>query len=163
MKPTFLRRNELVYGVVVGLELVGAAIVDLAVQTGKGAPKHPNTALEIVGLVLALAFFAILRFRNRTVTAFAAVIAAYVIGLPAVPDSIVSTRIYTFIIPVFYAVWLAIRLRRDSKKALAENPPAPKPARPTRERRTRRPEPEPTGPRASARYTPPKAKRTRPR
>ena len=175
LPPSRMRGSEPLYGYVVGLELVVIAILTLAIHGGKGAPKHPQTALQIAGLVASVAYFAVLQRRSRTLTAFAAIVAAFIITLPAVPDALRSTRVFVLAIPLAYGLIITQRQRKATgltMRGTRKNPGAAgraaSPSRgdssaksrpPARGRRAQPAPPAPTGPRASSRYTPPNPKR----
>jgi hypothetical protein len=174
LPPSRMRGSEPLYGIVVGLELVVVAIITLVVHGGKGAPKHPQTGLQIGGLAASIAFFAVLQRRNRTLAAFAAIVAAFVVTLPAVPDSLRATRVFVLAIPLAYGLIITQRQRKATgltMRGTRRNPgrnedgPASRragsaPARPPVAKRGREKDtPAPNGPRASARYTPPKPRR----
>lgn len=175
LPPSRMRGSEPLYGIVVGLELVVVAILTLVMHGGKGAPKHPQTALQIAGLVASLAFFAVLQRRSRTLTAFSAIVAAFIVTLPAVPDSLRTTRVFVLAVPLAYGLIITQRQRkatglsvRGTRKKPGADPGAntsPRRARaaaspPPAGRRGRGQEtPAAGGPRANSRYTPPKPKR----
>jgi hypothetical protein len=164
LKPSAMRGKELLYGYVVALELIGVAIADLTITKGKGAPKHPDTTLMALGLVLSLALLGILQLRHRLIVGFAAIIADYMVVLPKVPTRLAATHIVALIIPVGYALVLAQRQRKAMLRGAPPRTPAAAArakaeARPEGRRSRRKAKPEPTGPAPSRRYTPPKAKR----
>ena len=183
LPPSRMRGTEPLYGYVVGLELVVIAILTLVIHSGKGAPKHPQTGLQIAGLVVSIAYFAVLQRRSRTLTAFAAIVAAFIVTLPAVPDALRSTRVFVLAIPLAYGLIITQRQRKATgltMRGTRKNPgaagggagstsrrdPSAKSGPPAGGRRggrgrgePKQPTPTPAGPRASARYTPPKPKR----
>jgi hypothetical protein len=161
---------------VVGLELVVVAVLNLAVHTGKGAPAHPQTALQAVGLVAALAYFGVLQVKNRTLIGFSAIAAAFFVTLPRVPNSLTLAHILALAVPVGYALIITQRQRKAANASLraarrgGRGPAAPKGrsgetpvgARGSARRAARTGvKAAPSGPRPSSRYTPPKAKRGR--
>jgi hypothetical protein len=180
LPPSRMRGTESLYGYVVGLELVVVAILTLVMHGGKGAPKHPQTGLQIAGLIGSIAFFAVLQRRSRTLTAFAAIAAAFIVTLPAVPDSLRTSRIFVLAVPLAYGLIITQRQRkatglsmRGTRTRSASAGPgtrtdtgskgrrsATDAARPPARRRGRGQDtPAPAGPRPSPRYTPPKPKR----
>src|SRR5262245_21643735 len=88
LKPNAMRGNEAMYGYLVALELVAVAIVNLTVTHGAGAPKHPQTALSLVGLAASIALVLIIRTGNRMIVSLSAIGAAFFVTLPAVPNSV---------------------------------------------------------------------------
>jgi hypothetical protein len=174
LPPARMRGNEPLYGLVVGLVLVVIAVVNLVVRTGKGAPAHPQTAFQVAGLAAAVAFIATLRTRHRIVVGIGAILAAIVVTSPKVPDSLATAHILGLILPFAYGLVITQRQRkallatgrrgragRAGRGAAAESGPAGSRSRDTRAGRRRAAKtPAPTtGPRPSARYTPPKPKR----
>lgn len=178
LPPSRMRGSEPLYGYVVGLELVVIAILTLVIHYGKGAPKHPQTALQIGGLAASIAYFAVLQRKSRTLTAFAAIVAAFIVTLPAVPDSLRSTRVFVLAIPLAYGLIITQRQRKatgltmrgtrksassagtdaGSKAGRTSTAAARPPARRGGRGRDKA-DPAAAGPRASSRYTPPKPKR----
>ncbi len=175
LRPSRMRGTESLYGYVVGLELLAMAIVQMVVRGGKGAPAHPQTTLQIVAVVVAVAFFGVLQVRNRTIVGFAAIIAAFFVTLPRVPNSLGGAHIFTLVIPLAYGLIISQRQRkamvaaargsrggggrgagmsrREAARAEAGS------RRAERRGRGKAATPQPTGPRPNGRYTPPKAKR----
>jgi hypothetical protein len=180
LPPSRMRGSEWLYGLVVGLELVVIAIVNLTDHTGKGAPAHPATTLEVVGLIAALAFIGLIWTRHRTVVGIGAIIAAIVVTAPKTPDSLALGHILGLIFPFVYGMVLTQRQRKamlasgrrgrnrggaDTGQGAAAGDRSGRSrgddgrsTRTGRRRKSKTPEPT-TGPRPSARYTPPKAKR----
>lgn len=172
LKPTAMRRPEPLYGYIVAVELVLVSILNLTVTHGKGAPAHPATLESLIGLAASLALFPIIRTNHRLIVAFATVIAAFFATLPRTPASLTLVHLLALIIPIMYAFILSSRQRKAASaraKALRSGSSGATKSRPSREpasdsggrRRGRREKDAPTGPQASRRYTPPKAKRAR--
>ena len=175
LPPSRMRGSEPLYGYVVGLELVVIAVLTLVMHGGKGAPKHPQTWLQIAGLVASLAYFAVLQRRSRTLTAFSAIVAAFIVTLPAVPDSLRATRVFVLAIPLAYGLIITQRQRKATGLSMRGARKSPRsggaddggkprragsaPARPPARRRREKDVPAQAGPRANARYTPPKPRR----
>jgi hypothetical protein len=180
-----MRGTEVLYGYVVAAELLVVAVLNLVIRSGPGAPTHPDTTLEIVGLVAALAFFPLILVRNRTVVGLGAIVVAlFVATLPRTPRSLSIPHLLAVAVPFVYGLILTQRQRRAIGKSAARRPARDRSRRSDGSDRSRsrarsnqrRPErgrdaggrrgrgrsqlPPPSGPRASARYTPPKAKRT---
>lgn len=170
LPPSRLRGTEPLYGYVVALELLVVAILNLVITTGKGAPAHPQTALQLVGVIAPLGFAALLRLRNRTLAGFAAIVAAFFVTLPRVPNSLSVAHVFALAIPLAYGLIITQRQRKAMGSAVrggrragggrrpredtkAAGPPA------ARRRRGRADSAPASGPRPSPRYTPPKAKR----
>ena len=167
-----LRGTEPLYGIVVGLELLVVAILNLAIQGGAGAPKHPDTFVMVIGVVASVAFLGLLTVRNRTVASFAAIGAAFFVTLPKVPSSLSLAHIMALLVPLAYALIITSRQRKMAKAAIQRGgnrtPRRTRETRPTRAGRSRsatttRPATRSTGRPASGRYTPPKARRTPPK
>jgi len=164
-KPSAMQGNEYIYGHVVAAILIAVAIANFIVRHGAGAPKKPQTALEIIGLVAALALLPILQTRNRFIAPFAAVIAAFFVTFPRGPNSIQSLHVLAIIFPLVYALLLTQR-QRKAAIAQAKSGGAVRPAARTRRRKRSKDDQEsgadqPKSPTPNRRYTPPKAKRAK--
>jgi hypothetical protein len=164
--PSRLRGTEPLYGLVVAAELIGVAILNLTETTGKGAPKHPQTGLQVAGLIFAIAFVPLLLTRRRTLAAFGSIIGAFFVTLPRTPDKLTLYHLFGLSIAAGYGLVIATRRRRE-EKALGIGPtrPAPRPRSGGRRAQPgpRNPRPEASkGPQANRRYTPPKPKRKTP-
>jgi hypothetical protein len=184
LPPSRMRGSEALYGYVVGLELLVIAVLHLIVRTGKGAPAHPNTALQVIGVVASLAFFAVLQVRSRTIVGFAAIMTAFFVTLPKVPSSLAIANVLALAVPLAYGLILTQRQRRAlgatmrgaRREARARRGSAgagsdggrsrPSGGRDTGGRpggrgRGKTQAAPVSGPRPSARYTPPKSRRGR--
>jgi hypothetical protein len=166
VKPSAMQGNEFLYGHLVAGILIAIAIANFVVRHGAGAPKKPQTALEVIALVAALALLPILRTRNRFIAPFAAVIAAFFVTYPRGPNSIQSVHVLAIVFPLVYALLLTQR-QRKAAIAQAKTGGATR-TRPARSRR--RPKAgsdgggsagRPNAPTRNRRYTPPKAKRAK--
>ncbi|HET9077942.1 MAG TPA: hypothetical protein VFN68_13490 [Acidimicrobiales bacterium] len=177
LKPSAMRGSEPLYGYVVGLELLVVAILNLTITHGKGAPTHPPTTLAAVGVAASIAFFAVIQTRNRMAAGFGAIVAAFFVTLPPVPNSMAIAHIFALVVPMAYGLIITQRQRRATPK-LARRGAAPRGASSSgkgsgragargaagtapagrRGRRGKGQEPV-SGPRPNARYTPPKSKR----
>ena len=165
-KPSTMQGNEYLYGHLVAALLVAVAILNFAIRHGVGAPKHPATGLDVIGLVAAIALFPLLRTRNRFVAPFAAVIAAFFITLPHGPNSLQSVHVVAIIFPLVYALVLT---QRQRKAAMAQVKTGGARGRSPRSRglesarkNTKQTNPkQPVTPTRSGRYTPPKSKRAK--
>lgn len=160
-----MQGNEYMYGHVVAAILIAVAIANFILRHGAGAPKKPQTALEIVGLVAAIALLPILQTRNRFIAPFAAVIAAFFVTFPRGPNSLQSLHVLAIIFPLVYALLLTQR-QRKAAIAQAKSGGAPKPAARARRRKRSKDAEEsradhPKSPTPNRRYTPPKAKRAK--
>jgi hypothetical protein len=165
--PSRLQGNETLYGYVVALELMVVAILNLVVIHGKGAPQHPDTTLSVLGVVAAVALIAVLQLRKRTVAAFTAILAAFVVTLPKVPTSLTFYHFFALAIAAGWGLVIATRRRKAEKAGLASGgasaartsrrETAPAGRKP--KEKSRRGAPAPSGPQANRRYTPPKPKR----
>lgn len=177
LRPSRMRGTEPLYGYVVGLELLVVAIIQIIVRGGKGAPAHPQTSLQIVAIVASLAFFGVLQLRNRTIVGFAAIVAAFFVTLPRVPNSLGVAHILSLIVPLAYGLIITQRQRKAmvgaARSGRGGGRGAARAGGGTRreagggaaagrrpDRRRGKAQPEPSGPRPSARYTPPKSKRS---
>jgi hypothetical protein len=177
LKPSAMRGTEPLYGYVVAAELLAVAILNLTDTHGAGAPAHPDKILGAIGILAAAAVVAAIRFtRHRMVVGFVTIGAAFFVTLPKTPNSLTTVHIFAIAIPLIYAFILT---QRQNKARMAEVKRArsgdagasgsragrTSAARRADEqdkhrgRRGRRGVPEPSGPKASSRYTPPKPKR----
>jgi hypothetical protein len=154
----------------VALELTVVAILNLVVIHGKGAPKHPDTVLAALGVVAAVALVGVIQLRKRTVAAFTAILAAFVVTLPRVPTSLTFYHFFALAIAAGWGLLIATRRRKAEKARLASGGSVTTGTR-GREAaasgrkpkvKSRRSAPAPTGPQANRRYTPPKPKRRSP-
>jgi hypothetical protein len=169
LPPSRLQGSEPLYGVVVGLELLVVAVLTIFARHGAGAPRHYSTAddgLVAVAVASAIAYLGLLRMRNRTVAAFGAIIAAYLLSVPKGPTWVRDVHEYALFPPLVYAIVVAQRLRKATKQSVATDQktgksrtPAPTRDRPAARRGRAAPPARETGPPRSGRYTPPKAKR----
>ena len=162
LKASAMRGSEPLYGYVVALELVVVGILNLTVTSGAGAPTHPSTALGAVGVAAAISLFGFLQTRNRVLVAFAVIVTAFLINLPKVPNSLAIEHVFALAFPFAYSLVLTQRHRRRMKgelQAARTRRPATPPARRSR-RNAKADAAQPAGPKPSARYTPPKTKRT---
>jgi hypothetical protein len=165
LKPSTMRGSEPRYALGVAVILLVVAVLNFAIRHGKGAPKHPSTGLEVLGLVAALAVFPLLRTNNRFIVPFGSVVAAFFVTLPSGPNSIKSLHVLAIIFPLAFALVLTQRQRKAAlanarSRAVSRSAGAAAPARARRSGR-RRKEEQPSGPTANRRYTPPKPKRAR--
>lgn len=169
LKPTEMRGNEARYGYILAAELIIVAILNLTFTHGKNAPAHPPTTLSAIGLVISVGFGALIRTHNRFIVSFAALIAAFFVTLPRIPESLFIYHVFALIFPLIYALVLMQRQRRATlatTKAKGRQTPEQRRAdldARRRERRSRRrgEVPAPGRVAANRRYTPPKAKRPR--
>jgi uncharacterized membrane protein YgcG len=188
LPPSRMRGTESLYGYVVAVELVVVAVLNLTVRTGTGAPAHPQTTLQVIGIAASVALFGLLQVRSRTIVGFGAIVAAFFVTLPKVPNSLSLAHILALAVPLIYGLILTQRQRRatglargsrrggggsgsgttenssragggSGRRGSAAAGGRARNATSGRGRRGKAADPAPTGPRASARYTPPKAKR----
>jgi hypothetical protein len=186
LPPSRMRGTESLYGYVVALELLVVAVLNLTVRTGTGAPAHPQTTLQVIGIAASVALFGLLQVRSRTVVGFAAIVAAFFVTLPKVPNSLSLAHILALAVPLIYGLILTQRQRRatglargsrrggggsgttensiragggSGRRGSAAAGGRARNATSGRGRRGKAADPAPSGPRPSARYTPPKAKR----
>ena len=177
LKPSAMRGTEPLYGYVVAAELLVVAILNLTDTHGPGAPAHPDRALAAAGILGAAAVVAAIRLtRHRMVVAFITIAAAFLVSVPKIPNSLQVVHVIAIAVPFVYAFILTQRQNKaratEIKQAraaasgsgrsgtgrTAAGRRAESQAK-RRERRGRRGVPEPSGPKASNRYTPPKPKR----
>jgi hypothetical protein len=154
------------YGYLVGLELLVVAVLNLVVTGGAGAPRHQPVLLEYGGIAATAVYVGLLQVRNRTLTGLVALLVAFVVAeLPKVPNRLTVTHLIAMVIAFVYALLITQRQRKavglTARRTRAGRATAGT-DRPVSARSSRRPsEPaRPTGPQRSARYTPPKSKRT---
>ena len=176
LPPSRMRGTESLYGYVVALELLVVAILNIVITKGKGAPAHPQTGLQIIGVAAPLVLVGVIQTRNRTIVGFAAIVAAFFVTLPKVPTSLAIPHVLALAVPLAYGLIITQRQRRAVGNAARKGSRvgANGNARSSRgqgttdagagRRRGRKAgkggkEEVPQGPRPNARYTPPKAKR----
>jgi membrane protein implicated in regulation of membrane protease activity len=166
-----MRGTESLYGYVIALELVAIAIFNLTDTHGKGAPAHPNPTLSIVGLAAAVGIVGVIvSTRNRFFVGIYAIVAAFLVSAPKVPNSLQVTHLLAVAIPAVYAVVLTRRQSKD-RAAQTNSRRSQTPGRrqtaierrsqlqARRGQRGRAGAAQPTGPARNRRYTPPKQKR----
>ena len=165
-----MRGNEQRYGYAVAVVLVAMSLLNLTVTHGKGAPAHPATTLSVIGLVVSLGLFAALQTKSRLIVPFSAVIAAFFVDLPPVPNTLTTAHLVALLIPVAYALWLTQHQRKAQAGARgprARQTPAERRAQAESSRQARRRggssgrDRATSGPTANRRYTPPKTRRGR--
>jgi hypothetical protein len=168
LKPATMRGTEALYGYVVALELIAVSILNLTVTHGKGAPTHSSTKTAVIGLIASIALIGVIRIHHRLIVPFGTIIAAFLVTLPKVPDSLTTAHLLALIIPVVYAFMLTQRQRkattaqaRAGRSATSRGTPPDRRADAVSRRRARQEAARPAGPRPNRRYTPPKAKRRR--
>jgi hypothetical protein len=180
LKPSAMRGTEPLYGYLVAAEVLVVAILNLTDTHGPGAPAHPDTALAAAGIAGAAAVAAAIRFtRHRMIVAFVTIAAAFLVSVPKIPNSLEVVHVIAIAVPFVYAFILTQRQNKarvtEIKEARAAGSGAggsragrtagarrAEAEATRRERRGRRGVPEPSGPKASNRYTPPKPKRPHP-
>jgi hypothetical protein len=164
-KPSAMQGNEFLYGHLVAATLIAVAIANFVIRHGPGAPKQPQTVLQIIGLVAAVALLPILHTRNRFIAPFASVIAAFFVTFPRGPNSVQSLHVLAIIFPLVYALLLTQRQRKaamaQAKAGAATRQPAERRRRRSRRRQESEDESRPKTPQQNRRYTPPKAKRAK--
>ncbi len=164
--PTRMQPPEDRVGYAVAVVLVIAGVLFATVH-GKGSPKHPNPLLPILGVVAAVALpVAIVRFRNRFISAILGVISALLISFSKPPNSLIGIFYFTVIVGIGWMFWLTRKQSKAAKAQLKNQPRRSTDQRGAPRQRRRRGEktPQPTGPTANRRYTPPqppKPKRAR--
>lgn len=154
--PSRMRPPEDQVGYLIAIVMVVIGVI-FAADSG-AADSHPIFA--IVGTVVAAALpLAIFRLANRFVSAVGAILAAFLISLGQLhPHGGLVGLYYVLLIAALgYGFWLT---RRQGKAAKLQAS-ARGQGRAGGSRRGRDKAPEPTGPPANRRYTPPKATRSR--
>jgi hypothetical protein len=163
LPPGRMRGTERLYGIAVGVELLAVAVLNLTIQGGAGAPKSPDDTLMVIGVAGAVVYLASLALRHRTVAAFGAIIAAYLVTLPRVPNRLSVAHLVALLAPVIYGLLLAQRQRKAAKAAVVGRPARTRSTRsPAPDRRPGRTRSASARTRPSGRYTPPKTKRATP-
>lgn len=155
LRPMELREWEIPLGYAIAAILVVVAVLELTVTTGAGAPKTHNPILPAVAIVSALTMAATIRFKNRFVTALSGVVGGVLINFAQTPHSLSIPRSIGFLVPFAYAF---VVVNRHNRAVRVQR--GPRNAGQGGARRGSKVQPEPTGPKASRRYTPPKAKGT---
>jgi hypothetical protein len=156
-----MRGSEQTYGYVVACVLLIVAVLNFTANHGKGAPKHPQTALMVVGVAAAVILFGLVTTRNRMVGGFGAIIAAFFVTVPQAGSSLQLAHILALVIPLAYALIITQRQRKLATaelKARGGRSRSSDPGRPRAGRRRKSQPEEPVGPKPSRRYTPPKSK-----
>jgi hypothetical protein len=159
--PATMKGSEPLFGYGVAAVLVIVAVLDLTITTGSGAPKHHSASEPVIGLLLAGVLAVSLRWRNRLVSPFIAIFAAFFVTLAKAPSALSIPHIIALVVAVGFAVQLSVRQRRDQKALGPAMSPAERRAAADARRRRRKGEPEPAPgikrPPPNARYTPPKS------
>lgn len=171
LRPIRLRDWEIPVGYLVAAFVVLLAVLELVITKGKGAPKTPDTLLPVVALIIGVAQAATISLKNRLVTGILGVLGGLAVAYVRVPDSLSIPHSIGFIGPFVYAFLITQRHSR-AQRALQG------PRRPRQGgggsgarggsgsgsgRRGSKAPIEPTGIKASRRYTPPKPKEERTR
>ncbi|MBO0729327.1 MAG: hypothetical protein J2P57_08720 [Acidimicrobiaceae bacterium] len=167
--PKDFQPDELRYGFVVAGIIAVVAVLNMAVTTGRGAPHNPPYLLSGIGLALSAAVVGLLLARRRMLAPFAAVAAAFCVTYGRTPNSLEVPHFVAIIAPVVWAFWITQRSNKAMRAQRMEAARAKKEARQATRGQSGRQaggrrgkkEPEPTGPAANRRYTPPKP-RSRP-
>lgn len=156
--PSRMQPPEDRVGYAVAAVLVVAGVLIAAVH-GKGGAKHPNPLLPILGVVAAAALpVAIMRFRNRFISAILGVLAALLIVFDAKPpNELIGVYYLTVIVGIGWMFWLTRKQSKAARTQLKNQPRAtPEARRAARDRRKRgEKEPARSGPAPNRRYTPP--------
>jgi hypothetical protein len=161
--PSQMQPNEALAGYAVAAVLAVVAVLNLAITTGAGAPKHTTTWTSFVGLGLAVGLAFSLRFRNRLASPFIAIFAGFFVTLSKGPKALTVPHIIALVVAVGFALLVSMRQRKD-QRAIAPSAASDRRAAADARRRRRKGEPEiPEGPKRPApnsRYTPPKSRTT---
>jgi hypothetical protein len=159
-RPIELREWEIPAGYAVAGLIVLLAVLELTITHGKGAAKNPSPILPLIALVVGLAQAATIRFKNRLLTGILGVAGGLLIAYVRVPDSLGILHSIGFLAPFVYAFLVT---QRHSRAQRALQGPRNRRQGGGGSRRGSQAPPEPGGPKASRRYTPPKAKEDRTR
>ncbi len=159
-----MRGNETLIAYAASLVLAVIPIVFLTVTTGKGAPAHPRAVVPALGLVLGVAMAASVQLSNRVLSAILAMASSLATTATVAPVSVRYLSTADLFAALGFSVLVLLRQSKARNALLAERRKAKQTSRPSRPngtepaRRGRKgaKEPEPTGPRPSSRYTPPK-------
>jgi phosphate/sulfate permease len=148
-----MRGREPAQAIAVAVLLAAVGVANLLVTTGPGAPKHPTLVYSYIGIALAVGLAVSVKWRNRVVSPFAAIFAAFFVTLARGPNSLEVPHLAALAGSVGFAVVVSMRQRKELR---AQAPPRPAAGR----RRRGRADPEPDSsakrlPEPNRRYTPP--------
>lgn len=163
LKPSAMRGNEHIWGYAVAALLGVVAILNLVVTKGPQAPAHPDTALSAAGVAGAIALAGVVSTRNRMFAGMGAILASFLVYYPRVPTTLTIPHLLALVAPIAFGLIVTGRQRRlmTSQIKTARTRRADRPAGRAAGGGKRGKAPAPTtGPRPSARYTPPKPKKT---
>lgn len=158
LRPIELRDWEIPVAYALGGLITLLAILELTITHGPGAVKNPSPILPLIALVAGVAQIATVRFKNRFVSALVGVAGGLLVGTARVPTALGIPHSIGFLAPLVYAFLVTNRHNR-AQRALR----GPRTQGQRGGRRGSKAEPEPTGPKANRRYTPPKPKEDRTR
>ncbi|HLH46149.1 MAG TPA: hypothetical protein VKV25_03255, partial [Acidimicrobiales bacterium] len=151
LPPTRMRGREPLQAYAIAAILAAIGLVNLFVTTGKGAPAHPQLWLSYVGIVLALFLAGTVQFRNRLISPFTAIVAAFFVTTARAPSALQYPHLVALLAALYFALSVALRQRRD-QRAVAGTARS----RPGRRGPSEAEAPTSTRPAANRRYTPPK-------
>lgn len=153
--PMRMRGREPMYGFATAAVLAAGGIANLLDTTGAGAPPHPVLWPTYAGFVLAAGLVASIRLRNRLLSPFVAIFAAFFLTLERGPNSLSYPHIVVLVVAVGFAVALTMRQRREQRALTPARQPGSRRrgSQPAEDERSRKPV-------ANRRYTPPKSART---
>lgn len=158
LRPIELRDWEIPAGYAIAGFIVLLAILELTITSGRGAPRNPSTILPLLAGVIGVIQAATIRFKNRLVTALVGVAGGLLIASTRVPDSLGIPHSLGFLAPLVYAFLVTNRHNRAQRALRGPRNQAQRGGR-----RGAKAAPEPTGPKANRRYTPPRPKDDRTR
>lgn len=157
-----MQGREPFYGYVVAALIGIAAVLNMVVTIGP-RPTTADLIESAVAIALAGALaYTIARYAHRLLSPFVAIIAAFFITLPPVPTTLAVPHLVVLITGL---VWFFVvtQRHRQADKALAKSGVrrgAGSSAGARARRGSKRDQPEPKGPQANRRYTPPKPTKT---
>lgn len=113
--PMRMQGREQLWGYAAAAILAAGAVANLLDTTGKGAPAHPVLWPSWVGLALAAGLAGSIQFRNRLLSPFTAIFAAFFLTLERGPDSLAYIHIVVLFAAVGFAVAVTMRQRRQQR------------------------------------------------
>jgi len=163
LPPIRLRDWEIPMAYVVSAFVLVVALLEITSNTGKGAPKSPDKIIPGIALVLAVSQALSVRAKNRLFTGIVGIVAGMLVGYTKTGTNLNLLRELGLFVPFIYGFAIT---QRQSRAQRALNP------RGSRRGRGRRGSAVATsssggrgskaavvsGPQASRRYTPPKAR-----
>jgi hypothetical protein len=156
LRPIDLRGWEIQAGYLVAVIIAAIAVLELLVTGGAGAPTHTDYILPVVALALAVGQAATIPRHNRLITGVLGIVAGLIVDFDRVPNSLVVPHSIAIFAPLVYAFLVTQRYSRAQRALQPPRQPRQRGGASARSSRRAKAEPEPTGPKANRRYTPPK-------